>query len=620
MKRISLLALALSTTATMAGSEDYFEGGILWTTFAPQIANEIAVTERDIYRTDASTLNDNENGYTGNDRDRVNSVPPLIAWEGGTGWNPTHNGKTLATISDGGIHLSIPPTWKEEVDRRFQPTGYTAYHYYGAWMGGSHKYKRELNASLTYAPAEDNFIRFQEPIEIYSDLGKINKLPLPYGDVPNKIIAKGVLIVENNKKIHAEFKGGGTDFCEVTLVVNGNPVSIDKPRDLHAAVFDVKKGKNTFTLGKTCDFYSHISSYKGGSLRAPTSYGEKIWAADTSLKKIPTDTRLNPGEFAFRFIDLATDKTITTIKNRIRVQEQLPLDINYSEAEKADPVLWSWIGNHYSYFTGPDQVQLDENEQSIVQPVPLKANLANMELIDEAGQKTRFSQALNARKNMYKGTFFPKTTGIYEVLVVKKTNISVSHGHNMSPKKGISEFAYPIYSLAFDYSRPVAHSITRKGHAGQKPIEYDWFWFEVNDDDVKYGMDMSLMVHGNTGLLSLLHRTYGHDERYYNKNGKQDYEFHWLLDSATNASIETNQALNLGIKASQKIGFYIKPARATKFRSLQQSDFAKIDGSTSKHGHDIDGSSEGRINGANKLDLSEDQPLKDDMELLGGFD
>ena len=71
MKRISLLALALSTTATVAGSEDYFEEESSGPTFAPQIANEIAVTERDIYRTDASTLNDNENGYTGNDRDRL---------------------------------------------------------------------------------------------------------------------------------------------------------------------------------------------------------------------------------------------------------------------------------------------------------------------------------------------------------------------------------------------------------------------------------------------------------------------------------------------------------------------------------------------------------------------
>ena len=368
--------------------------------------------------------------------------------------------------------------------------------------------------------------------------------------------------------------------------------------DKGIAQLDITKGKNIFTVGKKCDFYNHISSYSGGSLRTPTSY------TGNPRRKISIDTRLNPGEFAFRFVDFETEEVITTIKNRIRVQEQLPLDINYSEAEKADPVLWSWIGNQYSYFTGPDQVQLDEKDQSITGPKPFKTDLSNIELIREKGQKLLFTQKAHARKNMYKGTFFPKTTGIYEILVAKKTNLMLeaSYGHKRSVNGG---YVYPIYSLAFDYSRPVAHSISRSGHTGTKPIEYDWFWFEVDDDDVKYGMDMSLHVHGNTGLL---------------KSFSDTYVSNWLLDSATNASIEIDKALNLGIKASQKIGFFIKPARATKFRSFQQSDFAKIDGSTSKQGHDINGSSEGRINGVNKLDLTDDQPLNGDMQLLGGFD
>ena len=480
-------------------------------------------------------------------------------------------------------------------------------------MGGAYPFKRELNTSLAYAPKKDNFIRLEEPIEIYSDLGKINKLTLPYDAVPNKIEAKGVLVADSEKVISAEFKGVDTRYCKVEFRVNGDLKHISRKTGTKKArfisSFEVKHGRNTFTVAKNCNFAGYITSYKPFRFAWP----QGVTFRDFNHPANGINQMHSSGGLAFRFVDFETEEAITTIKNRIRVQEKLPLDINYSEAEKADPVLWSWIGNHYSYFTGSDQVQLDENEQSIVRPKKLQVNLFDMELIKENGQKLDFSQEMHARKNMFKGTFFPKTIGIHEVLVVKKTNISIVHDNDsfLRKKRNFPDYAYPIYSLAFDYSRPVGHSSTRQGHTGQKPIEYDWFWFEVDEDDVKYGMDMSLMVHGNTGLLN-------------NSHGQGSLpeadESHFLYDKATKELIKTHDALKLGIKASQKIGFYIKPARAKKFRKFQQSDFAKIDGSTSKHGHDIDGSSEGRINGLNKLDRSEDQPLKDNMELLGGFD
>ena len=591
MKRISLLALALSTTATMAVSEDYFEGGILWTTFAPQIANEIAVTSGDLYRTETSTLNDDQNNITGDDRDRVNSVEPILI------------SKNIRNHD--GVLLDHHTT----VDMQTFAT-------YGAWMEGSYKYKRELSSSLAYAPADNNFIRFEEPIEIYSDLGKINKLPLPYDEVPNKITAKALFISDAKKKILLEIKANEVLFeaqpptgihldrgyskenlvCNLQLHVNGRALTTKSNGDIYSVVFDAKKGKNTIEITQSCRLMNYISTSNDTARGAKHYYNSYRSLSGNLISKLG---------FAFRLVDLRSSKPITKIKNRITVKKQQPLDIHYSDEEKADPVLWTWEGLHYSKFAGSDKEQLDTSDELVLMPTPVAADLTNIELIDPEGQEYHLSQSVNARKNMYKGTFFPKTTGIYEVLVAKKSNLRHGYVNMQSGYRSLGGYVYPNYSLAMDYSRPVAHSFRKAFNLGTKPIEYDWFWFEVDQDDVKYGMDMSLHVHANLGLSYNNASEPKRLDNNYTENAEAYDGQIRLLDRSTNSFFTIKQARSIGLRASQQIGFYIKPARAEKFRKFQQSDFMRIDGSTSKHGHDIDGSSEGRINGA---------------ELLGGFD
>ena len=585
MKRISLFALALSTTATMVVSEDYFEGGILWTTFAPQIANEIAVKSADLYRTETSTLNDDQNNITGDDRDRVNSVEPILI------------SKNIRNFD--GVLLNHHTT----VDMQIMGM-------YGAWMEGSYKYKRELSSSLAYAPADNNLIRFEEPIEIYSDLGKINKLPLPYDEIPNKITAKALFISDAKKKILLELKANEVLFeqkpsrpsslsdgyskenivCNLQLQVNGQALKTKGSEGINSVVFDAKKGKNTIEITQSCHLWNYIST-SNDTARGAGRYG----MSGNLISKLG---------FAFRLVDLRSSKPITKIKNRIKVKKQQPLDIHYSDEEKADPVLWTWEGLHYSKFAGSDKEQLDTSDELVLMPKPVPAALSNIKLIDPEGQDYHLSQSVNARKNMYKGTFFPKTTGIYEVLVAKKSNLR--HGNVSVPGyRSLGGYVYPNYSLAMDYSRPVAHSFRKAFNLGTKPIEYDWFWFEVDDDDVKYGMDMSLHVHANLGLA---YKSTAYPRQLTNNYAENAEAYDGrirLLDRSTNSFFTIKQARSIGLRASQQIGFYIKPARAEKFRKFQQSDFMRIDGSTSKHGHDLDGSSEGRINGA---------------ELLGGFD
>ena len=602
MKRISLLALALSTTATMAGSEDYFEGGILWTTFAPQTANEIAVPkDLKVYRSGESTLNDENNGYSGNDRDRINAVEPLLIRKHEKGLD--------------GELLNHHTT----VDRQIV-------YDYGVWIEGSHKYKRELTTSLAYAPEKDNFIRFEEPIEIYADQGKINKLPLPYDKVANQIIAKAILVSDSDKSMLVEIKQSEKLFdklydsddavqkikCDLQLIANGKTATIKVRGDVNSAIFGAKKGKNTLEITQSCELRNYISSYrKSDRSRVGGNDGDK-YVGGKMLSSMDG--------FAFRVGDIYNSNPVTKIKNRIKVKNQQPLDIHYSDEEKADPVLWTWEGLHYSKFSGFDEEQLDKSDELVLMPKPVPADLTNVELIRQEGQDYHLGQFSHGVKNMYKGTFFPKTTGIYEILVAKKTNLKLDYKNDKGRPLAVG-YVYPNYSLAMDYSRPVAHSLHRTLNTGKKPIEYDWFWFEVDDDDVKYGMDMSLHIHANLGL-SYTSRA-GYQKLMYNdfmRSAEDLYDNLSLLDKSTDEHIPMAQAGRLGLKASQQIGFYIKPARAAKFRKFQQSDFAKIDGSTSKHGHDIDGSSEGRINGANKLDLSDDQALKGDMQLLGGFD
>ena len=611
MKRISLLALALSTTATMAVSEDFFEGGILWTTFAPQPKNELGIANnREIYRSFESTLNDQNNDITGDDRDRVNSIMPLLIFEDYYEWR----------------RASPDIAWTKD-----QAMDFLVGKPYGALFGGSYKYESKLTYSLSYEQTKKNRADFEEPISVFSHVGKINKLPLPYAEVPNKITAKGVFVSDDNKRVRLEIRSKESAEeikCELTVLINNVVYPLKNGEDETFAMVEMNQGRNTFNITKQCfDTNNMISSAPYTRFTDnDTGYNKGFFPYSSALRK----RRISISGFDFRIIDPETEKQFTQIKNKIKIKKDNLVDLHYSEDLQLDPELWGWEGHHYTRFIGADDVHQDGG----ILPTKQRIDLTNLEMIDKKMQKFELLQGENGLKKMFKGTYYPKTTGVYEILVAKSSNISIDIDYYapwVSTRFNTKEYhstnsgnayLYPVYALAMDFSRPVAHSIFRDRGVAPKPIEYDWFWFEVDEDDVKYGMDMSIFALGNVG------NCWGKDK---NDSGPKKLRIagecstdnrakRYIYDPGTKEDIERSAAKQIGLLASQKLGFYIKPSNSEKFRAFQQSDFVKLDGSTSKHGHDIDGSSEGRINGLNKLDRSVDQPLKDDMELLGGFD
>ena len=233
-------------------------------------------------------------------------------------------------------------------------------------------------------------------------------------------------------------------------------------------------------------------------------------------------------------------------------------------------------------------------------------------------------QGSNGLRTMIKGTYYPKNTGTHEIIVVKKSNIlaflgmdAYGNGNvpNLSPSEVItairserkslnengilpwgwssavhrdktrSASIMPHYSIAFDYSKPVAHSkITQSGYS-LMPLEYDWFWFDTNGQDIEYGMDMSIYLQGITGPTR--------DSSVYIEEGKKIYT--------------PAQAQREKLKRSQRIGIFIKPAGEDKFRPFQASDFARLDGSTTRQGSDTGNTESNR-------------EADDSFDLLGGFD
>ena len=244
----------------------------------------------------------------------------------------------------------------------------------------------------------------------------------------------------------------------------------------------------------------------------------------------------------FNVIDWFAQKPIKSIRGFQRINDNVEAP-NYNDDAKALPNLWVWQTCGSCEFADVATNEFGDNQnQTGAKPVKMPIDTSDLELIDQRMQELdNVYQGSNGLRTMIKGTYYPKNKGTHEIIVVRKTNITAFIKHvtrngqrgkpqltatqlinlittrrknlddTQVPWKGSKDedvdretgevlFAsvMPYYSIAFDYSKPVGHS--RKTQLGILPsLEYDWFWFDADGQDIEYGMDMSIYLQGIVG-------------------------------------------------------------------------------------------------------------------------
>ena len=510
MKNILLATTLL--VPQIAFAESYYDGGIKWTLFSGKVAEDIYIPEgQEIDKSISSLIIPESDRVVGYDKNRINSLIPYI-----------------------------------NIDENKD------YGRFGATLEGFYPYRTEITDDVVYWVPEQRLMNVNKPIPLYEDLAEIKQVPLFEINSVNSLKAEVTVISDADKKYlltvipvfdrDNDFTKWGSKrnrICYNNALINGEEIEL-KIRDQEQFAFiDLKEGANKVEITAWC-----LPNYKGKHRENDTGY--------TYRGSYGYDDGFTIHGLGFRFVDSET-QTPLGIKNYQKAEE-----VNITPEGFNMPVLHVWENIGKSDFIAPNDLEfaLADDVKGVWSDLK-EFDFTDIELISPNLQEYDLEDDIHSKRLLVKGTFYPKAEGQYEILVLKRSNI-VGYSKNRT-NFGNNEDGYfmqPVYSLALDYGKPVAHSKKRDTSVSDIPIEYDWFFFDVDMDDINFGMDMSFYAKGVVGATSF-----------------GAYKNIIKMTPSGGFLMERLDALNAGIPASQRMAVYIKAPNEREFRPLQHSDF-----------------------------------------------
>ena len=517
MKTAAAVAFLLGTTSMASAevsSDTYIKDHVTWTLHSGKVQEEIYLEDgQEIDSSITSIIVPREERTAGYDSNRINSIIPFI-------------------------------NIKENKD----------YGRFGATLGGFHPYRSEDRQSTGFFPAIEGVrtLKMHDYLPLYKDIALVDEVPLSELDAINKLRADATIYSKNGGQFlltelavlneRNDFKTWGRSYpaqrCDLEATLNGEPVDLNRSDEFYAIV-SLEPGDNAFATEVYCyPEYAHGSQHRRvneGGYAYRGSYGY--------------DDGFTIKGLTFRFVDASTEQEIGFGMTEDPASSTSPKPS--AEIDDTLPTLHVWrnIGKDDFVASSDLEFTLDGGNGKVWSKLE-EFDFTDIELINQKLQKYSFEDKTHSNRIMVKGTFYPKNKGVFEVLVMKRSNIKGSQHHDEN------FFMQPVYSLAMDYGKPVAHSKKRDTSVSDIPLEYDWFFFDATDDHVNFGMDMSFYAKGVIG-----------------DTHKKAQKTIVKMTSQGGIELDHDVALTKGITASQRMAIYIKAPNEEVFRPLNHSDF-----------------------------------------------